>query len=136
GFNGNLGGLVLFTSGSTGAPQAIPKKLFQLSREVATLEAQFGQLLGSSEIIATVSHQHLYGLLFNVLWPLTAGRAIHAREYYFPQQLIAAPAGGGGAIGAIPPPPKRFPQKTPLPTATQAIRAGVFSLGAAPVRVG
>ena len=28
------------------------------------------------DIVATVSHQHIYGLLFKVLWPLAAGRAI------------------------------------------------------------
>ena len=32
---GDFVGLVLFTSGSTGVPQAIPKKLSQMSREVA-----------------------------------------------------------------------------------------------------
>ena len=48
--NGDFVGLVLFTSGSTGAPQAIPKKLSQMSREVATLETLFGDLLGVAEI--------------------------------------------------------------------------------------
>jgi len=28
-------------------PQAIPKKLYKMSREVATLETQFGELLGA-----------------------------------------------------------------------------------------
>src|SRR5262249_57841827 len=112
--NGNFDGLVLFTSGSTGAPQAIPKKLFQLFREVATLEAQFGQLLGGSEIIATVSHQHIYGLLFNVLWPLTAGRAIQAREYYFPPELIAAPPARPPPSVSYPAHLNGFPRSSPL----------------------
>ena len=37
--------------------------------------------LGAADIIATVSHQHIYGLLFNILWPLAAGRAIHAQQF-------------------------------------------------------
>ncbi len=57
-------GLVLYTSGSTGTAQAIPKKLAQLGAEVAALETQFGALLGAADITATVSHQHIYGLLF------------------------------------------------------------------------
>jgi acyl-CoA synthetase (AMP-forming)/AMP-acid ligase II len=126
--NGNFDGLVLFTSGSTGAPQAIPKKLFQLSREVATLEAQFGQLLGGSEIIATVSHQHIYGLLFNVLWPLTAGRAIHAREYYFPQELMAVLAERGGVLVSSPAHLKRLPEHPAWRMTSNRLRA-VFSSG-------
>lgn len=75
--------LVVYTSGSTGAAQAIPKKLSQLSTEVATLEALFGSQAGSADIVSTVSHQHIYGLLFKVLWPLASGRAIHARSAFF-----------------------------------------------------
>ena len=126
--NGNFDGLVLFTSGSTGAPQAIPKKLFQLSREVATLEAQFGQLLGGSTIIATVSHQHIYGLLFNVLWPLTAGRAIHAREYYFPQELMAVLAECRGVLVSSPAHLKRLPEHPARTMTSNRLRA-VFSSG-------
>ncbi|RFB70067.1 MULTISPECIES: AMP-binding protein [unclassified Herbaspirillum] len=81
--------LVVYTSGSTGTAQAIPKKLSQLSTEVATLEALFGARAGSADIVSTVSHQHIYGLLFKVLWPLAAGRAIHARSAFFPEDLAA-----------------------------------------------
>jgi acyl-coenzyme A synthetase/AMP-(fatty) acid ligase len=83
-------GLVLYTSGSTGAPQAIPKKLFQMAAEVATLEAEFGAMLGDPEIMATVSQQHIYGLLFKILWPLAAGRAVHTRSFSFLEELAAA----------------------------------------------
>jgi acyl-CoA synthetase (AMP-forming)/AMP-acid ligase II len=83
----NFPGLILYTSGTTGKAQAIPKKLAQMAAEVATLEKQFGGLLGNSDIISTVSHQHIYGLLFDILWPLTAGRAIHARTISFLEEL-------------------------------------------------
>lgn len=79
--------LVVHTSGSTGAAQAVPKHWAQLSSEIATLETVFGARLGSADIVATVSHQHIYGLLFKVLWPLSAGRAIHAHSAHFPDQL-------------------------------------------------
>ena len=67
--------LVLFTSGSTGEPAAIRKRLRQLDAEVAALESAFGDRLQGATVHGTVSHQHLYGLLFRVLWPLSAGRA-------------------------------------------------------------
>ncbi|NKI69566.1 AMP-binding protein [Collimonas pratensis] len=80
-------GLVIFTSGSTGEPQAVPKYLSQLATEVATLEQLFGERVGDADIFATVSHQHIYGLLFKVLWPLSQRRAIHARQVNFLEQL-------------------------------------------------
>jgi acyl-coenzyme A synthetase/AMP-(fatty) acid ligase/3-hydroxymyristoyl/3-hydroxydecanoyl-(acyl carrier protein) dehydratase len=85
--DGDFVGLVVYTSGSTGEAQAIPKKLSQLTTEVATLEQLFGARLGDAEIVSTVSHQHIYGLLFNVLWPLYAGRAIHSHTLKYPEQL-------------------------------------------------
>src|SRR5688572_24624728 len=66
--------LMLFTSGSTGEPVAIAKTLRQLDAEIAALEAQFGAGLGIATVHGTVSHQHIYGLLFRILWPLSAGR--------------------------------------------------------------
>jgi acyl-coenzyme A synthetase/AMP-(fatty) acid ligase/3-hydroxymyristoyl/3-hydroxydecanoyl-(acyl carrier protein) dehydratase len=102
-------GLVIYTSGTTGVAQAIPKKLSQLSAEVATLESQFGHLLGTAEIVATVSHQHIYGLLFNVLWPLTAERVIHAQNFSFPGKIEAATAKRDYALVSSPAHLKRLP---------------------------
>jgi acyl-coenzyme A synthetase/AMP-(fatty) acid ligase/3-hydroxymyristoyl/3-hydroxydecanoyl-(acyl carrier protein) dehydratase len=126
--NGDFDGLVLFTSGSTGAPQAIPKKLCQMSREVATLEARFGKLLGGVDVISTVSHQHIYGLLFNVLWPLTAGRAIHARSFYFPQELAAVLSEREALLVSSPAHLKRLPEYTARAMTSNRLRA-VFSSG-------
>ena len=81
-------GVVIYTSGSTGEPQAVAKKLSQLSTEVATLETLFGDAIGQADIIATVSHQHIYGLLFKVLWPLSAGRILHALHIEFLEELL------------------------------------------------
>ncbi|WP_374602368.1 AMP-binding protein [Arenimonas sp.] len=81
--------LVLYTSGSTGEPAAITKTLEQLDREVAALEAAFGARLGRAAVQGTVSHQHIYGLLFRVLWPLSAGRAFHPRRLAYNEQIAA-----------------------------------------------
>jgi acyl-CoA synthetase (AMP-forming)/AMP-acid ligase II/3-hydroxymyristoyl/3-hydroxydecanoyl-(acyl carrier protein) dehydratase len=126
--NGDFIGLVLFTSGTSGAPQPVPKKLFQMSREVATLEAQFGNLLGAADIISTVSHQHIYGLLFNILWPLAAGRAIHARSVSFPQEIRAALAERDGVLVSSPAHLKRLPEYPVGAMLSNRLRA-VFSSG-------
>lgn len=82
--------LVIFTSGSTGEPKPIEKRLSQLQREVAALEKLWGGQLGNAEVLATVSHQHIYGLLFRVLWPLAAGRCFHSPIYINPETLVNA----------------------------------------------
>jgi acyl-coenzyme A synthetase/AMP-(fatty) acid ligase/3-hydroxymyristoyl/3-hydroxydecanoyl-(acyl carrier protein) dehydratase len=138
-------GLVLYTSGSTGAAQAIPKKLAQLSREVATLERQFGDLIGAADVMATVSHQHIYGLLFKVLWPLTAGRAIHARSFSFLEELTTVPAKRDFVLVSTPAHLKRLPQNLaygpravfssggPLPL--EVAQETKHSLGVVPIEV-
>jgi acyl-CoA synthetase (AMP-forming)/AMP-acid ligase II len=126
--NGDFVGLVLFTSGSTGAPQAIPKKLSQMSREVGTLETQFGDLLGAADVVTTVSHQHIYGLLFNVLWPLTVGRALHARSLSLPQELMAVLADREAVLISSPAHLKRLPEHLARMTMSNRLRT-VFSSG-------
>lgn len=125
-------GVVMYTSGSTGEPQAVTKKLSQLSTEVATLENLFGEMLGDADIVATVSHQHIYGLLFKVLWPLTAGRAIHARPIEFLEQLsplLRRPGARSAILISSPAHLKRMPEALQLP-ALHSLRA-VFSSGGA-----
>lgn len=120
--------LVVFTSGSTGAAQAIPKKLSQLANEVATLDQLFGPAAGNAAILATVSHQHIYGLLFKVLWPLTSGRAIHAMSIAFPEALAPALASGPCVLIASPAHLKRLPDHLDWRGAARMLRA-VFSSG-------
>ncbi len=79
--------LVVFTSGSTGEPVAIPKRLHQLFDEVRALEACFGSRLEGARVVGTVSHQHIYGLLFRLLWPLAAGRPIVAERQAYLEDL-------------------------------------------------
>ncbi|MES2076872.1 MAG: AMP-binding protein [Pseudomonadota bacterium] len=120
--------LVVFTSGSTGAAQAIPKKLSQLASEVATLELLFGAAADGAAVLATVSHQHIYGLLFKVLWPLSAGRPIHALSLAYPEQLAVALAAGPCVLVASPAHLKRLPEQLDWSGAARTLRA-VFSSG-------
>ncbi|WP_282109176.1 AMP-binding protein [Shewanella algicola] len=82
-----LGELVLFTSGSSGQPKAITKTLAQLDAEVSILEHTFAQHLPHCSVVSTVSHQHIYGLLFKILWPLAASRAFLSEQIDFPETL-------------------------------------------------
>lgn len=81
------GNLTLYTSGSSGEPKAVKKTLEQLDAEVSTLEATFAAALPHCSVLATVSHQHIYGLLFKILWPLAAGRPFLSDLVEYPETL-------------------------------------------------
>lgn len=82
--------LSLCTSGSSGEPKRIDKSLRQLANEVEALEQLWGEELGQACIIGSVATQHIYGLLFRVLWPLCAGRTFVRRQLPFPEDLQRA----------------------------------------------
>lgn len=121
--------LVVFTSGSTGAPEACGKRLRQLFDEVDALEQAFGAASHRCTVIASVSPQHVYGLLLRVLWPLATGRALQARSLVYLEDLaVLLPTGDRAALVTSPTLLSRLPLEAP----TAAARVGqVFSSGAA-----
>ena len=82
--------LSLCTSGSSGEPKRIDKSLRQLANEVLALEQLWGADLGEACIIGSVATQHIYGLLFRVLWPLCAGRTFVRQQLAFPEDMQRA----------------------------------------------
>ena len=149
--------LIVYTSGTNGEPLAIPKKLAQLDAEVHALETRFGALCdtglapvnlapetvaaggasadfgpaddtGPPPIVwATVTHQHIYGLLFRVLWPLAAGRPFAAERLVFNEQIAQAIA-GPAVLVASPAHLRRLPDALDWSAARAGLR-GVFSSG-------
>ncbi|WP_413111561.1 AMP-binding protein [Thaumasiovibrio sp. DFM-14] len=71
----------LQTSGSTGQPKRIQKSLYGLEQEALVLEQTFHTISTSRNVYATVSHNHIYGLLFRLIWPLMSERAFDRRLY-------------------------------------------------------
>ncbi len=121
-------GLVIFTSGSTGEPSAIEKKISQLQTEVSALEICFGERLGQAHVYGTVSHQHIYGLLFRVLWPLTAGRVFYTQRLEYPEQIAELLSTRGSVLIASPAHLKRLPEDLDWQAMTTHLHA-VFSSG-------
>lgn len=157
-----------FTSGTTGEGVKVTKELRHLDDEIAVLERVFGASLKATRadvageaaageiaageiparVVATVSHQHIYGALFRVLWPLAAGRPFSATTYLHgsevaarlsaapgvlvstPVQLKAMAAGGvlaGVSLAAV------FSSGAPLDAATAIAITG--QVGVAPIEV-
>lgn len=108
-----------FTSGSSGEPKAISKNLRMLEYEIAGLDALLGSNLGKGTVFATVAHQHLYGLIFKLFWPLASGRVFSTRTHAFWETLlpeitagaivISSPAHLGRLAGIEPLPPMSRP---------------------------
>lgn len=121
--------LVIFTSGSTGQPKPVVKQLMQFQLEIEALEKQWGKLLSQATALATVSHQHIYGLLFRVLWPLSAGRCFHSASYLNPESLVKAAKDGAAYWVASPAHLKRLDQGSPWDGIAKL--CAVFSSGSA-----
>jgi acyl-coenzyme A synthetase/AMP-(fatty) acid ligase len=123
--------LTLCTSGSSGAAKLIDKSLRQLANEVEALEQLWGAQLGSATILGSVATQHIYGLLFRVLWPLCAGRPFLRRAQPFPEDLQRESLAGGTDFAWVASPAllKRMGDNLNWP-ALRAVRQ-VFSSGGA-----
>ena len=80
--------LELCTSGSTGERKRVAKTLSQLEDELAAQERTFGASLGDCAVVATVSHQHIYGLLHRLLWPLCAQRPFSSQTLAFWEEVV------------------------------------------------
>jgi acyl-coenzyme A synthetase/AMP-(fatty) acid ligase len=118
------------TSGSTGEGKRVPKRLRHLEDEVATLESVLGpRLSAATHFFATVSHQHIYGLLFRVLWPLLARRPFQGDTLLHPQELLPRMlACGDCALVTTPVHLRRMAATGELRSLRDACRA-VFSSG-------
>jgi acyl-coenzyme A synthetase/AMP-(fatty) acid ligase len=80
--------LELFTSGTTGERKSIGKALSHLDEEIAGLDRLWASCLEGRQVFATVSHHHIYGLLFRLLWPLCAGRPFRADSPRHADELV------------------------------------------------
>ncbi|MDR0588298.1 MAG: AMP-binding protein [Burkholderiales bacterium] len=121
---------VLYTSGSTGQPQAVPKRVTQLTRETESLESLFAPMIGDAWMVSTVSHQHIYGLLFKVFWTLLSGRTMVVPPLNFPEELLALTARHRCALISSPAHLKRFCE-SPLWEKSPFEVSAVFSSGGA-----
>lgn len=121
--------VLLFTSGTTGRGKAMPKRLFHLEREVQCLDANLADLVGDAPAFGSASHQHLYGMLFRVLWPLATRRPFHARMLLHAEELLPRMrAQGPCMLASVPAHLKRLAQRDGFEALVRPCRV-VFSSG-------
>jgi acyl-coenzyme A synthetase/AMP-(fatty) acid ligase len=81
---------LLFTSGSTGEPQAHPKSWGMLVAAARAELERFGALVAAGmTLVATVPPQHMYGLESTVLMALQGALVLHAGRPFFPADICA-----------------------------------------------
>ncbi len=141
----------LFTSGTTSGEKLVTKRIRHLEEEVSELGALWDDRVGAATVFSAASHQHLYGLLFGVLWPLQAGRAFERRHYLQPGELVPRMREAGNcALASVPTHLKRLAQHRHAaslrgvccavfssggPLATDTAHAVARVLGGAPIEV-
>ncbi|KAA9001939.1 acyl-CoA synthetase [Affinibrenneria salicis] len=79
--------VILFTSGSTGQPRQVSKPIRCLDEESRWLAALWGERLRGCHVLASVTHQHLYGLTFCIWLPMSLGLSINCRQILYSEQL-------------------------------------------------
>ncbi len=80
--------ILFFTSGSTGKAKTVEKKLCYITNEVLSLNNCFKGISDKAIFISSVSHFHIYGLLFNLFWPLLTKRVWMNSQIEYQEQLI------------------------------------------------
>src|SRR5690606_36931002 len=93
--------ITFFTSGSTGGAKPVRKTLAALQAEAAAIEQILGRVVpASAEIVATVSHQHVYGLAFRLCWPLATSRVFSASTHEIWETALAELRPGAALISS------------------------------------
>ena len=88
--------VTVYTSGSSGQPQAHPKSWPMLIEPARRAAARLFDG-ARPKIVATVPSQHMYGLETTAIWALAGLAAIHDGRPFYPQDIAAA-------LAEMPPP--------------------------------
>jgi acyl-coenzyme A synthetase/AMP-(fatty) acid ligase len=86
---GNSEWVRLFTGGSTGAPRMWTKTVRNLLTETVSIIANY-DVTPEDRLVATVSPNHIYGLLYAVLTPFVASAAVAPQIPSFPAEVETA----------------------------------------------
>ncbi len=81
--------IILYTSGSTGRPKAVAQRLTEFEQDNRFILSRWGNELIKRKLCTTVSHHHIYGLLFSVMLPFTAGIPFRRRRVEHPEEFLA-----------------------------------------------
>ncbi len=88
-FDENAPLVELFTSGTTDLPTKVVKRLKQLFSEVDGIESHPSNFTSEDAlVVSSVTPQHIYGLIFFLLWPMASGRTLWGRRINGEKELL------------------------------------------------
>jgi len=79
--------IIMYTSGSTGEPKAIKQRLTEFEKDNSGIISLRGEEFLKRKTCSTVSHHHMYGLLYTILLPFTIGVPFRRKMIDFPGEL-------------------------------------------------
>jgi acyl-coenzyme A synthetase/AMP-(fatty) acid ligase len=77
----------MYTSGSTGKPKEVKQRLTEFENDNSFVLSKWGEEFLKRTLCSTVSPHHIYGLLFSILLPFTAGVPFRRKRIEFPEEL-------------------------------------------------
>jgi len=80
--------IVLFASGSAGKPKTIKLRLTEFENDNSSILSMWGEELLMRKVCSTVNQHHIYGLLFSILLPFTAGIPFRRQMIQVPEEFI------------------------------------------------
>ncbi|QEN27130.1 AMP-binding protein [Francisella orientalis] len=79
---------IFFTSGSTGEYKGYSKTIYNLEQESSAINSVIQSFsLKKINVLTTVSHQHLYGFSWAIVWPLLYQKIIHTERLFVPELI-------------------------------------------------
>lgn len=79
--------VIMYTSGSTGKPKAVRQRLTEFENDNRFVLSKWGEEFLKRKVCSTVSQHHIFGLLFSIFLPFTAGLPFRRKRIEFPEEL-------------------------------------------------
>jgi acyl-coenzyme A synthetase/AMP-(fatty) acid ligase/uncharacterized membrane protein/3-hydroxymyristoyl/3-hydroxydecanoyl-(acyl carrier protein) dehydratase len=79
--------IIMYTSGSTGQPKEVQQRLTEFENDNRFVLSMWGEEFLKRKLCSTVSPHHIYGLLFSILLPFTAGVPFRRKRIEFPEEM-------------------------------------------------
>jgi uncharacterized membrane protein/acyl-CoA synthetase (AMP-forming)/AMP-acid ligase II/3-hydroxymyristoyl/3-hydroxydecanoyl-(acyl carrier protein) dehydratase len=100
-FNGDDTSFIMYTSGSTGKPKAVKQRLTEFETDNRFILSKWGDEFLKRRVCSTVSQHHIYGLLFSIMLPFTAGVPFKRKRIEYPEEFVK-PGEGSYMIITVP----------------------------------
>ena len=79
--------ILIYTSGTTGKPKVVRQRLTEFETDNRFILSKWGEEWLSRKLCATVNQHHIYGLLFGILLPFTAGVPFRRQRIEAPEEF-------------------------------------------------